>query len=205
MLGHLQARKPTHVAREHFAIDRDLDRLMTLRAVVNPANTTVATWAAELIQTITSDLADRLIPESRVRPAAAARHRLRASAHGLIQVPTWAPAASGAFVTEGGPIPVGPFVFGATTLRGKKAANIVAINDEMVFGSPADVEMTLQTILGESLGLMIDGVLLSSAAATSAAPAGMLNGVTPLTATTGGGPPHCSATSSNSPPRSRRP
>ena len=34
---------------------------------------------------------------------------------------------------------------------------------------------------------MIDGILLSSSAATAAAPAGILNGVTPLTATAGGG------------------
>ena len=36
---------------------------MVLRAAVNPANTTVATWAAELIQTDTQPFLDRLMAE----------------------------------------------------------------------------------------------------------------------------------------------
>jgi hypothetical protein len=56
VLGHLQGKDADDIARELFGTDRDLDRLLVLRAVVNPANTTVATWAAELAQTITADM-----------------------------------------------------------------------------------------------------------------------------------------------------
>jgi hypothetical protein len=35
---------------------------VVLRAAVNPANTTVVTWAAELVQTSNVDYLDRLIP-----------------------------------------------------------------------------------------------------------------------------------------------
>jgi hypothetical protein len=106
---------------------------------------------------------------------------------GAIKVPTWSPTASGGFIIEGGPIPVAAFVFGSTTLAGKKAASIVAVSDEMLLGPTNDVEQALRTILGESLGLTIDGILLGSGAASASAPAGLLNGVTPLTATAGGG------------------
>jgi HK97 family phage major capsid protein len=187
VLGHQQGCDPDQVAREHFGNDRDLDRLLVLKTAVSPANTTVATWAAELVQTITGDVADRLLPESvfaGLRRLGGLQYSL---AGNVIRVPTWAPAASGMFVTEGAPIPVSSFTLGAITLRPKKAGNIIAITDELLYGSPADVEVALRAILSEALGLMIDNVLLGNTAATTAAPAGILNGLTPLTATTGGG------------------
>jgi HK97 family phage major capsid protein len=194
VLGHLQGRDADEIARELFGTDRDLDRLMTLRAAVNPANTTVATWAAELAQTIIVDIADRLIPES----AYVQLRRLGIPyelGRGAIKVPTWAPTATGGFIIEGGPIPVAQFVFGSTTLIGKKAASIVAVSDEMLLGAVHDVEQALRVILSESLGLAIDGILLGNSAATAAAPVGLLNGLTPITP---------SATSRRWSPRSRR-
>jgi hypothetical protein len=185
VIGHAQSRTDDDIQRELFPQDRELAS-MVLRAVASPANSTVATWAAELVQTITQDVSDRLIPQSvliRLR-ALGIEYALGA---GLIKVPAWAPTATGGFVLEGGPIPVAAFVFTVTTLGGKKAANIIAVTDEMLLGSPADVETTLRTILSESLGLMIDGILLDANPATAARPAGLLNGVTPLTATAGGG------------------
>jgi Phage capsid family len=78
-------------------------------------------------------------------------------------------------------------VIGSITLKPKKAAVIIAATDELLTGAGSDAEKTLQTILGEAIGLMIDGILLGSTAATAASPGGILNGVSPLTATPGGG------------------
>lgn len=180
-LGHTQNRNADDIARQHFATDRDLDRLLTLKAAVNPANSTIATWAAELIQMVTTDISDRLIPQSTF-----ARLRELGTAHtlgkGLIKVPTWSPVATGGFVAEGSAIPVSSFTFGAITLKPKKAANIVAVTDELLFGSPVDVETTLRAVLSESLSLMLDGILLDSGAATAIRPAGLLNGIGAITA-----------------------
>jgi hypothetical protein len=61
------------------------------------------------------------------------------------------------------------------------------VTKELINGSPLNVEISLRTLLAQDLGLMIDGILLGSAAATSAAPAGLLAGIVPLTPTAGGG------------------
>jgi hypothetical protein len=55
----------------------------------------------------------------------------------------------------------------------------------MVSGSPLDVEALPS--LGESLGLMLDGILLDANAATAIRPVGLLNGISPLTPVSGGG------------------
>lgn len=102
-------------------------------------------------------------------------------------VPVHTPTPSGGFVAEGGAIPVGALIIAALGLKPKKAASITAVTKELVAGSPLNVEQSLRTLLGEDLGLAIDAVLLGNAAASASAPAGLLNGVTPLTATAGGG------------------
>ena len=156
--------------------------MLQFKAAVNPATTTVATWAAELAQTVTVDIADRLLPESVFVQLRGRGTEYTIAGGSIIRAPTWSPTATGKFIDQGAPIPVSKFTFGSLSLGPKKAANIVVVSDEMVSGSPVDVEATLRTILSESIGLMIDAVLLGSGAATTAAPAGLLNGVTPITA-----------------------
>ena len=170
------------MARLHFASDRDLDRLLQYKSAVNPAMTTVATWAAELAQTVTLDIADRLIPESTFVQLRGLGSQYTIAGGALVRAPTWSPTATGKFIDQGSPIPVSRFTFGSLSLGPKKAANIVVVSDELVSASPIDVEATLRTILSESIGLLIDSVLLGSGAATTAAPAGLLNGITPITA-----------------------
>ena len=58
-----------------------------LRAAVNPANTTVATWAAELIQTDTMPFLDRLIADSIYMPLAAAGVRYTFGNAGVLKIP----------------------------------------------------------------------------------------------------------------------
>jgi hypothetical protein len=105
----------------------------------------------------------------------------------VARVPVHTPTPSGGFVAEGGAIPVGALIIAALGLKPKKAGSITAITKELAAGGPLNVERSLRILLAQDLGLAIDAVLLSNAVATSAAPAGLLNGVTPLTATAGGG------------------
>ena len=62
--------------KNHFGGDRDLDRLITLRTATNPAMTGIATWGAELTETVVGDVGNRqadeaaagIGPQLRVRP-----------------------------------------------------------------------------------------------------------------------------------------
>jgi hypothetical protein len=73
------------------------------------------------------------------------------------------------------------------TLKPKRANSIIAMSRELLQSGPANVETSLRALIAGDLGLMIDGVLLGNTAATAAAPAGLLNGLTSLGATAGGG------------------
>jgi hypothetical protein len=96
----------------------------------------------------------------------------------VARVPVHTPTPSRGFVAEGGAIPVGALIIAALGLKPKKAASITAITKELAAGLPLNVELSLQTLLSQDLGLAIDAVLLGSAAATPDAPAGLLAGVT---------------------------
>lgn len=73
------------------------------------------------------------------------------------------------------------------TLKRKKAASLVAVTRELLQSAPAIIEQSLRVLLGEDLGLMIDGIFLGDTAVSPAQPAGILNGLTPLSPTAGGG------------------
>jgi hypothetical protein len=184
LLARSEKRHASDVAKQHFRDDRDLSRLIELRSAMTPAQTTVATWAAELAAVVVQDIADSLLPASALAQLRAASGQPYAFIDGAVaKVPVHAPTPSGGFVLEAGAIPVGALILTALTLKPKKAASITAITRELLQGSPLNVELSLQTLLSQDIGLMIDNILLGNAASTAAQPAGILNGVTPLTAT----------------------
>jgi HK97 family phage major capsid protein len=130
----------------------------------------VAGWAAELAAVVVVDIADNLLPQS-----ALAQLGSFGLAYGFIdgavaRVPVHTPVASGGFVAEGGAIPVGALLIAALGLKPKKAGSIVAITKELAAGAAINVELSLQVLLAQDLGLMIDNVLLSNAAATTHQP-----------------------------------
>jgi hypothetical protein len=188
VLSRVEKRGIDAVARQHFANDTDLASLITLRTATGPAVTTVPAWAGELVTDVVADIAQNLLPAS-----VFAQLRARGLSYafvpgrGLVRVPMHTPTPSGAFVGESGAIPLAALILGSSTLKPKKAACIVTATRELMSGTPANVEQTLRVLLGDDLGLMVDAVLLSNAAATASAPAGLFAGVTPLMPMTGGG------------------
>lgn len=185
VLGRVEKRSLDDIVRLHFGDDRELAQVV--KAAVDPAQTGVAGWASEIVGVIVADVAERLLPESVFAQLRARGVEYNFLEGGLVRAPTHAAAPSGAFVSEGSPIPAAQFVLGSITLRPKKAAVLCALTKELLAGSPLNVETSLRTIMAEDLGLMIDGILLGSGAATAAAPAGLLAGLSTLTPTTGGG------------------
>ena len=175
-------RRAAAVAQEIWPTD------MQLRAATAPAMTGTAGWAAELVSTMTADIADRLLP-----PSVFSRLREQGLAYdftgdSITKVPSVQPVASGAFVAEGGAIPMRQLLIGSLSLPPKKAASILAITKETLRGSPANVETSLEAILSEDLTLAVDGLLLDDIAADLIRPAGLRYGVAGLTPSAAGTP-----------------
>jgi hypothetical protein len=89
------------------------------------------------------------------------------------------------FVGEGKPKPVVQGVTSGAPITPSKIAGIVPVSSELF--ACAGVETFMQTMLGESAGPVLDSIVFSNAAATADHPAGLLNGIAPLTPSTGGG------------------
>jgi hypothetical protein len=175
------------VARQHFADDRELGQLIAMKAAIAPAQTGVTGWAAELAAITIADVADNLLPATALSQLRGIGLAYSFAEGSIVRTPVHTPTPSGAFIAEGGAIPAGPLIITALTLKPRKAPAICAITKELMNGSPLNVELSLKTLLAEDVGLMIDGILLGNAAATTEQPPGLLFGLTPLAPTAGGG------------------
>ena len=153
-----------------------------LRAAVAPARTDTAGWAAELVATVIEDVSSTLLGASafaQLRALSGASYDLVDGA--AVRAPMHQSVASGGFVGEGAPIGVGALLIGAVNLQTKKAASITAVTREVLKGSAANVETSLQRMLAEDLSLAVDQVLLDAVAADAVRPAGLRYNVAGLT------------------------
>jgi phage head maturation protease len=162
---------------------------LTLKNAVSPAITTVAGWAAELVQQIVTDLMPTLLPSSVFPSLSAMGLKLSFGRNGRIIIPTRnvTPTVAGSFVGEGQPIPVRMAGFSSQTLVPKKMAVISTWTREMDEHSIPAIEGLLRDAIQQDTAISIDTVLLDINPATAIRPAGLRNGVTGLTPTAGGG------------------
>jgi HK97 family phage prohead protease/HK97 family phage major capsid protein len=177
-----------HVLRSRYG-DRDERMNMVLRAAVNPATTTVAGWAAELVQTQNAGFLDRILPKSIYMPLAnrGARYTFGAGVSQLkIPVRTTTSLLSGAWVGEGSPKPVKKASFTSVPLIPYKLAVISTFTEEMALYSNPAIEAIIRQGLQDDTSVSLDTYLIDAVAVSSSRPAGLLNGVTPLTATASG-------------------
>ena len=158
---------------------------LTLKGAVTPAMTTVAGWAAELVQQIVADLMPTLLPSAVYPSLSAMGLKLTFGRNGRIIVPTRnvTPSIAGSFVGEGQPIPVRMAGFGSQTLVPKKMAVITTWTREMDEHSVPAIEGLLRNAIQEDTAISIDTVLLDANPATSIRPAGLRNGVAGQTPT----------------------
>jgi HK97 family phage major capsid protein/HK97 family phage prohead protease len=162
---------------------------LILRAPSAPALTTVTGWAAELVHQIYTDFMDLLVPNSILPRLASYGMTLSFGNAGRIIIPTRSrtPTLAGSFVGEGLAIPVRQGMFTSQTLTPKKVAVISSWTREMNDHSIPAIEGLLREAVQVDTSIAIDTVLIDSNAATTIRPAGLLNGLTPLTGTAGGG------------------
>jgi HK97 family phage major capsid protein/HK97 family phage prohead protease len=159
-----------------------------LRAAVNPANTTVAGYAAELVQTGFGAFIDRIIANSLYEPVASLGGRFDLGRNGSLKIPTRTTTAkaSGAWVGEGSPKPVKKISLAPVTLTPHKLAVITTFTEEMAFYSVPAIEGVLQKAMLDDTREALDGFLIDNVASSTSRPAGLLNGVTPITAASSG-------------------
>lgn len=159
------------------------------RAATAPAMTTTSGWASQLVETVNADFMETLVPNS-VYPGLSSRGlRLNFGRAGSISIPSRSatPTIAGSFVAEGSPIPVRQGAFTSQTLTPKKMAVISTFTREIATHSTPAIEGLIRDAIQEDTSAALDTVLLDATAASTTRPAGLRNGVTVTTATTGGG------------------
>jgi Phage capsid family len=155
------------------------------RAVTNPANSTTATWAAELVD---QSVADFLVDMERQSAFAALAQQgamnITLGRVGSIKIPGRASpiTLAGAWILEGGPKPVAALSLTTALLTPYKVCTISVFSEELLEHSIPSIETVVTEALRHDLGAMVDSALLDSAAVSTIRPAGLFNGVTPLTA-----------------------
>jgi HK97 family phage major capsid protein len=158
---------------------------LVLRAAVNPANTTVATWAAELVATDTKPFLDRLIADSIFLPLASMGVRYTFGNAGILKIPVRAntPTLAGNWVAEGAPKPVRRASFTTVSLAPTKLSVISTFTEEMQTYAAQSIEQIIRQAMSDDTSIALDTYLIDATAASAGVrPAGLLNGVTPITA-----------------------
>jgi HK97 family phage prohead protease/HK97 family phage major capsid protein len=180
-IAKMQGRQLDDVLRERYPGDEGTG--VILRAAAAPAQTTVAGWAAELVNIAIADFLNQL-PYSTIYPRISAKGpRFTFGRNGVIKVPgrTASPTINGSFVGEGQPIPVRRLGLSSISLTPKKMAVISEFTREMGLHSTPAIEGVIMQAINEDTSVAIDTVLIDATAADTIRPAGLRNGISGLT------------------------
>lgn len=161
---------------------------MVTRADQTIGTTTVAGWALELVQTVNQGFLDALLPYS-IYPALRSRGiGVNFDGIGTVSLPSrTAGGAGGGFVAEGSPIRVGRITTAATTMTPKKLGVIVPFSRELAKRSTPAIEALVRQAILEDTAAILDAAIIDATAASTARPAGLLNGVSAVASGYGGG------------------
>jgi hypothetical protein len=178
-------RKIHDIAESLYGKDAD----SVIKAAVAPADTITPAWAGNLAATRTGAFLRSLRPRSAAAQLLDRAPRYNLSGVASVTLPkltTDFPAP--AWIAEGGAIPVVRGTFG-TTLLGpvRKLAAMSALTNELATYSAEDAEQIISELMGDAAAKALDASIFSATAASSLRPAGILNGVTGIAATAGGG------------------
>jgi capsid protein len=162
--------------------------LAVLKGATNPATTTTSGWASQLAGSAVNDFVASLTPLSAAAKLFEVAPRASLAGVNTLAIPYRSGAISASavpWVGEGQPIPVGQFTTTSATLGpAHKLAVLAGMTRELA--EHGSGEAVLTQMLRENAALALDASLFSNAAATADRPAGLLAGITPLTAATAG-------------------
>jgi hypothetical protein len=188
VLSQVTQRDPISVLEERYR-DHEATNVF-VRAAVDPAKTTVSGWASELIETETVAFLETLREASFYPRLAAMGANLQfGPGRGSIKIPsrTATPSISGSFVAEGSPIPVRRLGLTSISLNPHKMGVISYFTREVAKYSNPQIEGLLRQEIQGDTADTIDTLLTDAAPGTNVRPAGLLNGVSALAASTAGG------------------
>jgi hypothetical protein len=179
---------PMKVLEERYPDDEATN--IYVRAAVLGATTTLAGWAAELVETANMSFMSTLNPMAVFPRLAALGTSLAFGPNaGAIRIPSRAatPSIAGSFVAEGGAIPVRRLGLTSITLYPHKVGVISYFSREIARYSTPQIESLLREEIQNDTAKAIDALLIDNVAVSTTRPAGLTNGVTPITASTANG------------------
>jgi hypothetical protein len=186
--AHFEKTNPERIAKTLFRDDQVTP--LVLRAASNPATVGDANWASALAREVIDDTIAAAASLSAAADVINRGTRVNFDSAGSIRIPGRTFAASNAdagnWVGEGQPIPVKPLAFtSGLILEPRKLAVIVVFTTEQAASSA--IEVIARAMISEAVGLALDATMFDNVAGDENRPPGLLNGVTPLAAATGGG------------------
>lgn len=193
-LSYVLRRNPEEILAKHFGDDAAVRAVhgMVQKAAVPIADTTTATWAAELVQQGMAALLESLTSVS--VGAALTRYAtvLNFGGNASLKVPRvenrTAAGPGMAWVGESGQIPLGRFSFGSETINRYKIASITPCSDELARDAVTNIVALFEREMSKDYAMKLDASLLSNVAAvTGVHPAGLLQGYTAIPGTSGSG------------------
>ncbi|MGH0213676.1 peptidase U35 [Sinorhizobium meliloti] len=189
-VAYIQKSTPDQVATRLYPSDADVGRaLADLGGFISTRAPAPPMTTDDVPQPGVGGILQVLAPRSAYSQLAV--RGMRISLSGVTSVPLPGrddaePTMAGTFPAEGEPIPVRRLGLTSTVVR-PYLAKVLCIFSAELAKHTENFERVLQAIITEDTAAAIDTAMLSNAAATPASPAGLLNGVTAIPATTGGG------------------
>jgi len=158
------------------------------RAAVAPADTSTSGWASQLAGKAVASFIASLAPESAAAKLMQAGTFINMDGVAELTVPWPSTNPQPAFVAEGGAIPVAQGALTGVTLGPpSKLADIEAFTRELAAHSVDAAEVVIGDLMRAAATQALDGAVFSTTAASTTRPAGILNGVSAIAATGGGG------------------
>jgi len=189
IMAHMRRKDVQEVARELYPNDSRMDAIT--KAAVGIADTTTAGWAKELVAQDVQGFVEAMVPLSAYAALASRGLVLDFGTYGTISIPYRAGTnqdVAGAFVGENGVIPVKRTTLGANVMARYKMGVITTITKELSRSSTPQAETLLRRFMADDTAVTLDKTFLDNIAAVPGVrPAGILNGVNPLSAQSGAG------------------
>jgi hypothetical protein len=150
------------------------------RAAVAPAQTTVSGWASELVASPVGQLLLWIRKQSAYAAIAARTQAFEIENEVMPRLVVGGEIVAN-FVAEGLPAGVAKSTLTPLTLAPRKIVGIATLTEELLY-SGTNVAAVLQQLLSNGVATALDTAFFGTAALSAAAPAGILNGISPLVA-----------------------
>jgi hypothetical protein len=183
-LAHINGRAVADYVRD------DLPVQLLLRSATTPATSSTTGWADTLAMTAVADVIANIATASAAAALIGLGLQVPFDRAAAVRVPGRVVQATdaGGWTAEGNPLRVRRMDLSGPTLALCQLGAIIVFSNELADHSVRSVQKVASELLNEAAALLLDSNLFGNAAAAAGvSPAGLLNGVSGIPATTGGG------------------